>query len=44
MVGDVVFLKVFLSKGVLRFDKSRMLALRYTGLFKVLDRVGVSAY
>ena len=43
-VGDYVFLKVSLMKGVMRFGKKRKLALRYIGPFEILDRVGMVAY
>ena len=43
-VGDHVFLKVMLKRGVVRFGKRGKLALRYIRLFEVLERVGTVAY
>ena len=43
-VGDHVFLKVMLNRGVVRFGKRGKLALRYIGPFEVLERVGTVAY
>lgn len=43
-VGDVVFLKVSPSKGVMTFGKSGKLAPRYNGSFEILNRVGLSVY
>ena len=43
-VGDHVFLKVILKRGVVGFGKQGKLALRYIGLFEVLERVGTIAY
>ena len=38
-VGDHVFLKVMLKRGVVRFDKRAKLTPRYIGPFEVLERV-----
>ena len=43
-VGDLVFLKVFPIKGVLRFGKKGKLAPRYIGPFEIRARVGEVAY
>ena len=43
-VGDHVFLKVMLKRGVVRFGKSGKLSLRFIGLFEILERVGTVAY
>ena len=43
-VGDHVFLKVMLKRGVIRFGKRRKLSPRYIGTFEVLKRVGIFAY
>ena len=42
-VGDHVFLKVVLKRGVVRFGKRGKLTPRYVGPFKVLERVGTIA-
>ncbi|KZV53589.1 hypothetical protein F511_40970 [Dorcoceras hygrometricum] len=43
-VGDHVFLKVALMKGVMRFGKKGKLSPRYIGPFEILERVGTLAY
>ena len=43
-VGDHVFLKVMLNRGVVIFGKRGKLAPRYIGLFEVLERVGAVAH
>ena len=41
---DLVFLKVSLMKGVMRFGKKGKLALRYIGPFEIRSRVSEVAY
>ncbi|KAL0549835.1 hypothetical protein IC582_014324 [Cucumis melo] len=43
-VGDMVFLKVALMKGVLRFEKKGKLSPRFVGPFEILERIGPVAY
>ena len=43
-VGDHVFLKVMLKRGVVRFDKRGKLSLRYIGPFEAFERVVMIAY
>ena len=43
-MGDHVFLKVLLTKGVRRFGIKEKLSLCYVGPFKILERIGVVAY
>ncbi|GKD94771.1 putative reverse transcriptase domain-containing protein [Tanacetum coccineum] len=43
-VGDHVMLKVSPWKGVVRFGKKGMLALRFVGPFEILERIGPVAY
>ena len=43
-VGDHVFLKVMLKRGVVRFGKHGKLSPRFSGPFEVLERVGTIAY
>jgi hypothetical protein len=43
-IGDRVFLKVALWKGIIRFGMKGKLAPRYIGLFEVIARVGSVAY
>ncbi|KAK8949163.1 hypothetical protein KSP39_PZI006059 [Platanthera zijinensis] len=43
-VEDLVFLKVSPMVGVKRFGKNRKLDPRYVGPFRILERIGVSAY
>ena len=43
-MGDHVFLKVMLKRGVVRFEKSRKLSPRYIGPFEIIERVGTMAY
>ena len=43
-VGDHVFLKVMPKRGVVRFGKRGKLSPRFTGPFKILERVGTVAY
>ena len=43
-VGDHVFLKVMLKRGVVRFGKRGKLSPRFIGPFEVLERIGTVAY
>ena len=43
-VGDYVFLKVMLKRGVVRFDKRGKLSPMFIGPFEILERVGTVAY
>uniref|UniRef100_A0A7N2MWN1 RNA-directed DNA polymerase n=1 Tax=Quercus lobata TaxID=97700 RepID=A0A7N2MWN1_QUELO len=43
-VGDMVFLKVFPMKGVMRFGKKGKLSPRFVGPFEILKRIGKVAY
>ncbi len=43
-VGDTVFLKVALFKGVIQFRKRGKLNYRFIGQYEVLERVGNVAY
>ena len=43
-VGDHVFLKVMLKRGVVRFGKRGKLSSRFIGPFEILERVGTIAY
>ncbi|PKU76320.1 hypothetical protein MA16_Dca027522 [Dendrobium catenatum] len=43
-VGDFVFLKIRLMKGVLRFGKVDKLSPRYIGPFEIVERIGKVAY
>ena len=43
-MGNHVFLKVMLKRGVVRFGKRGKLSSRYIGPFEVLERVGTIAY
>ena len=43
-VGDHVFLKVMLKRGVVRFGKQGKLSPRFVGPFEILERVGTVAY
>ena len=43
-VGDHVFLKVMLKRGMVRFGKRRKLSPRFIGPFEILERVGTIAY
>ena len=43
-VGDMVFLKVALMKGVMRFRKKGKLSPRFVGPFEILKRIGKVAY
>ena len=43
-MGDNIFLKVMLKRGVVRFNKRGKLAQSYIGPFEVLERVGAVAY
>ncbi|KAL0544107.1 hypothetical protein IC582_019218 [Cucumis melo] len=43
-VGDMVFLKVALMKGVLRFEKKGKLSPRFVGPFEILERIDPVAY
>ena len=42
-VGDHVFLKVILKRGVVRFGKHGKLSSRFIGPFEILERVGTVA-
>ena len=43
-VGDLVFLKVAPTKGVMRFGKKGKLSPRYIGPFEILEKIGKVAY
>jgi hypothetical protein len=43
-VGDKVMLKVSPWKGIIRFRKRGKLSLRFIGPFKIIARVGTTAY
>ena len=43
-MGDHVFLKVMLKKGVIRFGKRGKLSSRYIRPFEVLEMVGIVSY
>ena len=43
-VGDHIFLKVMLKRGVVRFGKRGKLSPRFIGPFEILERVGTVAY
>ena len=43
-MGDHVFLKVALLKGVLRFGRKGKLSPRFIGPFEILERIGPVAY
>ena len=43
-VGDHVFLKVMLKRGVVKFGKRDKLSPRFIGPFEILERVGIVAY
>ena len=43
-VGDYVFLRVSLWKGVRRFGKKGKLSPRFVGPFEILERIGPVAY
>ena len=43
-VGDHVFLKVILKRGVVRFGKRGKLLPRFIGPFEILERIGTIAY
>ena len=43
-VGDHIFLKVILKRGVIRFGKRGKLSPRFIGPFETLERVGTIAY
>ena len=43
-VGDMVFLKVALWKGVIRFQKRGKLNPQYIGPFRIIERIGSVAY
>ena len=43
-MGDHVFLKVMLKRGVVRFDKRRKLVSRYIRPFEIIERAGTVAY
>ena len=44
MVGDLVFLKVSPTRGVVRFGKRGKLSPKFIGPFKVVQQVGECAY
>jgi len=44
VIGDMVFLKVFPMKGVVRIDKSNKLNPRYAWPFEILERIGPLVY
>ena len=43
-VGDQVYLKISLMKGLMRFDNKGKLSLRYIGPYEILQRVGNVSY
>ncbi|KAL0550281.1 hypothetical protein IC582_014788 [Cucumis melo] len=43
-MGDMVFLKVAPTKGVLRFEKKGKLSPRFVGPFEILEQIGLVAY
>ena len=43
-IGDLVFLKVAPTKGVLRFKRKDKLSPRFLGPFEILERIGPVAY
>lgn len=43
-MGDKVFLRVALMKGVMRLGKKGKLTPRYISLFEILERIGAMAY
>jgi len=43
-IGDMVFLKVALWKHVIRFGMKGILAPRYIGPYKIIERIGTVAY
>jgi len=43
-VGDQVFLRLFPTKGVMRFGMVEKLSVRYIGPYPVMQRVGEVAY
>ena len=43
-VGDHVFLKVMLKRGVVSFGKCGKLSPRFIGPFEILERIGTLAY
>lgn len=44
LVGDNVFSKISLIKGMFRFGKKRKLSPKFIGPFEILERVGAVAY
>ena len=43
-VGDHVSLKVYIKRGVVRFDKRGKLSLRFIVPFEIIERIGTIAY
>ena len=43
-MGDMVYLKISLVKGVMRFDKKGKLSTRHVGPYEISQRVGKVAY
>lgn len=44
VVSNFIFLRIYLSKGVVKFRKIGKLAPRYIGPFEILNQVGVVSY
>jgi hypothetical protein len=44
LVGDNVFSKISLIKGMFRFEMKRKLSPKFIGPFEILERIGVVAY
>ncbi|KAL0446070.1 UNVERIFIED_CONTAM: hypothetical protein Slati_1734900 [Sesamum latifolium] len=43
-LGDKMYLKIAPTRGVIRFDRSENLSLRYVGPYGILEKVGEVAY